>query len=118
MSMDRSEVRVRHMLDAAKEVLDFTRDHHRIDLDTDQMLLRALSMSMGIIGEAPSHLDEKFRSDHSHIPWRQIIGLRNFLFHEYFRVDHDIIWNTATESVPALIPQLEQLLSDITSKPD
>lgn len=113
MSANDPHVRLRHMLDAAKEVADFTTGRKRSDLDSDQMLLRALSMSTGILGEAASRLDTTIQQKYSHIPWRQIIGMRNFLFHEYFRVDPDILWDTATKAIPPLIPQLEQILADL-----
>jgi uncharacterized protein with HEPN domain len=48
----RDEVRLRHMLDAAHEALGFAEGRTRADLDTNQMLVRALSMMIGIIGEA------------------------------------------------------------------
>jgi uncharacterized protein with HEPN domain len=103
-------LRLRHMLDAAKEVIAFTNDTLREDLDSNLMLLRAMSMSTGIIGEAASHISEEFREEHSDIPWRQIIRMRNFLYHEYFKVDPQILWDTATQSMPELVPQLEKLL--------
>lgn len=113
MSMgDDDQLRLRHMLDYAREVILFTSQAVRTDLDTDLMLLRALSMSTGIIGEAATHISDTFQVAHPEIPWPQIKGMRNFLFHEYFRVDPDILWATATISVPALIPQLEALIAD------
>lgn len=113
MSANNPHVRLRHMLDAAREVVDFTTGRKRADLDTDQLLLRALSMSTGIIGEAASQLDDEFRQSYDSIPWRQIIGMRNFLFHEYFRVDPDILWQTVTRAVPPLIPQIESILAEM-----
>lgn len=100
------------MLDYAREVVLFTSKATRADLDTDLVLLRALSMSTGIIGEAASRLSQDFCDAHSEIPWRKIIAMRNFLFHEYFRVDPDILWATVRESVPELIPLLEAVLAD------
>ena len=51
---EQDEIRLRHMLDAAREAVTFAGDHTRVDLDSNQMLVRALSMSIGIIGEAAS----------------------------------------------------------------
>jgi uncharacterized protein with HEPN domain len=102
--------------DAAQEIVTFTKNRTRSDLDSDQMLVRAVSMSCGIIGEAAARIDASFREEYAVIPWQQIIGMRNFLFHEYFRVDHDILWNTATIAVPALIPQLVQILQEIDNQ--
>jgi len=114
MSVNDARIRLHHMIDAAYEVVSFTTGRNRADLDSDQMLLRAVSMSAGIMGEAAAHLDPNFRKQHSQIPWQKIIGLRNFLFHEYFRVDPAILWETATSAIPEVIPQLEELLAHIS----
>ncbi|MCD4685862.1 MAG: DUF86 domain-containing protein [Anaerolineae bacterium] len=106
------QVRLRHMLDAAREVVTFTIDETRVALGNDIKLVRALSMSIGIIGEAASHVSQDERDKQPQIPWRQIIGMRNFLIHAYFKIDLEILWNTATQAIPALIEQLEQLLPE------
>ena len=36
--------------------------------------------------------------------------MRNRLIHAYFAIDHDILWRTATEELPALLPTLQALL--------
>jgi hypothetical protein len=74
------------MHDYAGEVVLFTKDAARPDLDSNLMLRRALSMSIGIIGEAASHISQTFRDAHAKVPWRDIIGMRNFLFHAYSRL--------------------------------
>jgi uncharacterized protein with HEPN domain len=33
--------------------------------------------------------------------------------HEYFRVDFSIIWETAHQDLPDLLPQIEQALANI-----
>jgi uncharacterized protein with HEPN domain len=39
-----------------------------------------------------------------------MIGMRNRLIHAYFDLDLDLIWQTATQEIPALIPRLATLL--------
>ena len=53
---DHDVIRLRHMLDAAREVIAFVSNKSRGDLDTDPVLLRALERSIEIIGEAASHV--------------------------------------------------------------
>ncbi len=45
-------VRLRHILDAAREALSFTRERSRADLDTDRQLVLSLVKEVEIIGEA------------------------------------------------------------------
>jgi len=74
-------LRLRHMRDASLEVLAFTTDRQQADLTQDQMLFRAVTMSTGIVGEAASQISQEFREAHPEIPWREIVGMRNYLFH-------------------------------------
>jgi uncharacterized protein with HEPN domain len=105
-------IRLQHMRDSAQEVIQFTANRQRSDLDSDLMLLRALSMSVGIIGEAASRISSDYREAHPEVPWGSIIGMRNFVFHVYFKVDPDILWDTAAVSVPELLAQIETLLEE------
>jgi uncharacterized protein with HEPN domain len=104
---EQDEIRLRHMLDAAREVVAFAQDHTREDLDGNQMLVRALSMSIGIIGEAASKVSTDVQEAHPEVPWPQIIGMRNRIIHAYFEVNLDILWGTATARIPELIGQIE-----------
>jgi uncharacterized protein with HEPN domain len=44
-------IRIRHMLDAAKEAMSFIKYRKRSDLDTDRMLVLSLVKSVEIMGE-------------------------------------------------------------------
>ena len=50
--LDEDRIRIRHMLDAAEEVIGFTSGRERADLDNDRMLLFAVVRGIAIIGEA------------------------------------------------------------------
>jgi uncharacterized protein with HEPN domain len=114
-------LRLRHMRDAAGEVVAFTANASQADLINDLKLKRALMMSVGIIGEAASHLSESIRSAHPEIAWRDIIAMRNYLFHVYYNIHDAILWKTATVSVPELIRALDAFLpensTDVTDFP-
>jgi uncharacterized protein with HEPN domain len=60
-------VRVRHMLDAAKEVLSFAKNKSREDLDSDRMLFLSIVKSIEIIGEAASKVTQLPRKREKHI---------------------------------------------------
>lgn len=109
---DDDVVRLRHMLDYAREVLQFTQGKTRADIDTDLLLRRALCYTLGIIGEAGANISKQTRNAQPQIPWRAVVGMRNFLFHAYMKVDLDILWNTASRNIPVLIAQLELIVSN------
>lgn len=105
-------VRLRHMLDAAEHAVQFMADRDRSDLDEDRMLLFAVVRAIEVIGEAASRISEETRAAHAGIPWRAIVGMRNRLIHAYFEIDTGIVWETVTQEIPAILPQLRALAAE------
>jgi uncharacterized protein with HEPN domain len=79
----------------------------RITFSEDAKTQSAVLHQVMVLGEAANRLSETFREEHTEIPWRLMIGMRNRLIHGYDDVDLDEVWNTATRDVPALLQALE-----------
>ncbi len=76
------------------------------------MLLFALVRAIEIVGEAASKVGEATREASTDIPWPLIVSMRNRLVHAYFNVDHEVVWKTATEELPQLLPRLRALVEN------
>lgn len=63
-----------------------------------------------IIGEATKHIPIEVRRIQPQIPWKEMAGMRDKLAHEYFGVDTEILWKTAVNRLPAIMPLIEGLL--------
>jgi uncharacterized protein with HEPN domain len=72
-----TNVRLRHMLDAAREAAQMAQGKKRADLDTDRPLNLSLVRLLEIVGEAASRVPVGDRAQYFGIPWVQIVGLRN-----------------------------------------
>jgi uncharacterized protein with HEPN domain len=104
------EIRLRHMLDAAEDALNFVTGKKREDLDKDRMLALALVRSIEIIGEAGARVSAEGRAEVPQIPWMEIVAMRNRLIHAYFDVDLDIVWETVRNDLPPLVATLKSIL--------
>jgi uncharacterized protein with HEPN domain len=104
-------VRIRHMIEAIRSAARFAAGRSRDDLDKDEMLAFALVRAIEIVGEAATRVSVETREAHADIPWAEIIGMRHRLVHAYFDINYDILWATATEAAPDLLPLLLPLLS-------
>ena len=104
-------VRLRHMLDAAREAAGFLSGKTRSDLNTDRMLVLTLLKEIEIVGEAASRVSLEGRAECDCVPWRDIIDMRNHLMHVYFDIDLDTVWKTASEDLPLLAEALERFLA-------
>ena len=103
-------IRLRHMLDAAREALGFAQGRGRPDLDRDRMLVLSLVKDIEIIGEAGYQVSDVTREQLPAIPWQDIVGMRHRLVHAYFDINLDVLWRTVQEDLPALIAALEPLV--------
>jgi uncharacterized protein with HEPN domain len=105
-------VRLRHMVEAGESAVQFVAGRQRADLDEDRMLLFAVVRAIEVFGEAASQLSAETRATHASIPWRTIIGMRNRLIHAYFEINTEIVWQTVTQEIPALLTQLRTIGTD------
>jgi uncharacterized protein with HEPN domain len=76
------------------------------DFITQDAVVRQLE----IIGEATKRVSRDFRNNNPDIPWADMAGMRDILIHDYIDVDLEIVWKTASESVPILKALLVKLL--------
>jgi uncharacterized protein with HEPN domain len=104
--------RILHMIEAAETVEEFVSGRVRADLDSDRILLFALIRAIEVLGEAAAKVSPETRTVTQGIPWPRIISMRNRLIHAYFDVDRSILWKTATEEIPALLPVLREMIRD------
>jgi len=105
-------IRLRHMLDAIHEAMEFAQGQTRADLDSNRMLVLSLVKDIEIIGEAAYQISENIRDQIRGIPWEDIIGMRHRLVHAYFDINLEILWRTVQDDLPALRAVLEQLVPE------
>jgi uncharacterized protein with HEPN domain len=81
-----------------RQTLGLTREAFLLDYDIqDATAYRILA-----IGEASRDLGDDLKGRHPQVPWRQIVGMRNLLAHEYFIRESEILWETVKVGLPDL----------------
>jgi len=65
------------------------------------------------IGEAARHVSAELRRAHPEIPWREVVGFRDVLIHDYLRVDVAEVWNIVENDLPALKQRLSAILAGL-----
>ena len=98
------------MLDAARTVEQLSSGLDFSQYSNDRRTQLAIERSFEIIGEAAGRVSASFRNSHPEIPWRQIIGQRNVLIHEYGEIKQERIWKVVRENIPQLIESLKQFV--------
>lgn len=106
---DRDAAYLWDMLQAARDAAAIVSGISMEEFRRDRVKILALERSMELIGEAARRVSKTFRDKHAKMPWKEMIGLRNILAHEYGRIDHDKLYATAVKEIPQLISTLEAL---------
>ncbi len=82
------------------------------DFVNDPKTIDAVVRNLEIIGEAAKNIPPDFRSTHSTIEWTEMIGMRNKITHDYFGIDYQVVWETATNDLPPLKAHIILLLEN------
>ena len=105
--------RLEHIVDAISYALTGFAKIGNEQLEDGDLRYFGLLQLIQTIGEAAYHLTHEFKAEHSEIPWRQIVGMRHILVHEYDKIDEQFIWRVLRDELPKLKAQVEQLLAII-----
>jgi len=99
-----------HIVNALRETIEFTAG---VDMETfldTRLLIRAVTSSFEIAGEATKNLTRDFRDAHPEVKWRDMAGFRDVLIHGYFGIDEAQLWKGAKEFAPDAIAKIEHMV--------
>jgi uncharacterized protein with HEPN domain len=108
--MWRDDAYLLDMLLAARKVQQFTQGVTWNQFQGDDLLQNAVMRLIQIVGEAARKVSPEFKQAHPEIPWPGIVGMRNRLVHDYFRIEPSHVWEVIEKDLPALIPLIEPLI--------
>jgi len=95
------------------KIFQYTKGMSYEDFLKDDKTKDAVERNFEIIGEAVKHLSEEFRNQYSHIPFRQVAGMRDKLIHDYFGIDYEIVWKTITTKLPQFELDILELIEKL-----
>lgn len=110
-------VYLQHVIDAATSIGQYLDGVDETQFMSETMRQDAVIRQLEIVGEAVKQVSSDLRTGYPHIPWRVIAGMRDRLIHQYFGVDLDQVWLTATTEVPMLKLQMQQVLDELSATP-
>ena len=104
------EIYLSHILASINALEEYMSGVTEEQFYADRKLQMAAIKELEIIGEAVRNLPREFKDKYPSIPWKGIAGMRNFLIHEYFEIDLDLVWDTIESRIPELKTEIKKLM--------
>jgi uncharacterized protein with HEPN domain len=86
--------------------------------DRDSAIRDAIVYQIVVLGEAAKTVvaaDASIASEIADVEWSLLARMRDRVTHQYFGVDHEIVWSTAKNDVPRIKAALTNALERLTS---
>ena len=100
------------MLDETKIAIQILDNSSLEEFMDDEILKRAIGMTVINIGELFKNLTDDFRTTYNSIPWKEISGFRDIAAHKYKTLDMKIVYNTVKFDIVELKQNIEDILNN------
>ncbi len=90
-------------------LLKVTKDKNIKELEDNEMLLDSVMFRFIQISENLKRISDDLKINNTHIPWNQIIGLRNKIVHDYGKIDVSIIYEVLKKDLIILLSNFEKI---------
>lgn len=95
-------VYLKDILNSITRIEEYIQSKDYEEFSDDTMLQDAIIRNLITIGEASKKLSNDMREEFSHIPWKEIAGVRDVFIHKYAEVRLSGVWSTIVSDLPPL----------------
>lgn len=111
-----SELLVQDILDASKDIIEYTAEMEFEDFTKDKKTIQASVYNLLVIGEAAKRVSIEIREEYPHVNWKGMAGMRDVIIHNYSGIQLEIVWKTIKEEIPPLVATLVKILKILRKK--
>ena|SRR3989344_4928420 len=104
--MDKDKIYIEEIKEFCQKISGFMSGISYEDFVADEKLHLAVVKLIENIGEASKRLSEEARKANPAVDWKKAMAMRDRLVHDYMEIDLSIVFDVATNEVPALLKNL------------
>jgi uncharacterized protein with HEPN domain len=112
MLPERDRVFIAQMIEAAEAAVEFCDGETKEQFLGDCLVAFAVVRAIQLVGQAARGVSVEVQDALPEIPWRQMIGMRNVVVHDYADVDLALVWKTVHDDLPGLVERLQTILAE------
>ena len=105
----KNELVIRKLLRYIEKIMGYCDGLRFEDFISDSKLVEACVFNLSQMGELCRVVDSAFADAHPQVPWREMVGLRNRIVHDYDGVNLLLVWQIISDDLPLLREALEKL---------
>ncbi|MBU0701930.1 DUF86 domain-containing protein [bacterium] len=93
---------VEDIIEMIKKIERYTHGKSFEDFSIDEMAIDAVIRNFEIIGEAANNIPKGIQQKYPYVEWKEMVGFRNVIIHDYFGINLKTVWNTVKNNIPLL----------------
>jgi uncharacterized protein with HEPN domain len=97
------------IIECIEDINEFTKSIEFHQFEKDKMRKLAVERQLEIIGQAANKIRIETQKNLASIPWKNIIGLRNKLAHDYGEILAERIWKISQDPIHELYKNLQDV---------
>ncbi|MDE1190633.1 MAG: DUF86 domain-containing protein [Arachidicoccus sp.] len=110
---ENDEANIEDCLYAINHIEEYTKNILSYDeLLGDSKTYDAVLMNFVVIAEACNRISTELQKEFSEINWNGVRRFRNYIAHDYFGVDIEVVWQSLTKELPKLKIELQKVLDN------
>ena len=109
--------RAEHMIALAREAISEFAAVSENEFLARRLYQTSLAWYLQAIGEAAARVSDESRALIPGVPWRQIVGTRHILSHEYDRLLPAKLWRVLRMHLPTMLAELELHVNTLPARP-
>ena len=105
-----------YLLDIQEAIRKIKKHTAKEDFETfigDDKTVEAVVRYIGIIEAAYKNIHEGIRGIYAAVRGREIAGMRDKLIHDYFGVDHELVWKVVKDDIIELEEKVKGILDEV-----
>ena len=108
----RDRIRLEHIRDAILRIKDNIKGMSLDKLSENVLVYYGIVKNIEIIGEAAYNVTSTFRDSHPEIPWKDVMGMRHVLVHDYYMISERQIRYVIEDNLDTLLEQINRYLTE------